>query len=254
MTVNLGQPIRAIANQEKGNQPHSMYRISFILVQPKVPENVGAAARALKTMGFSDLRIVNSTAHTAEEARRLAHGSTDILDQAAVFETLNEALHDCDFAIGTTARFRASRRDYHPPERLLDILREKGRAISHVAIVFGREETGLTNEEMALCDIATSIPMKTKHPSLNLGQSVMLYAYELSRLLRRPSGSRSPRKNEASQQALLKQKGEGLILALGVKADTPLHQRFMERLNLLRGVDLPLAQAIIERIRKKIGA
>lgn len=79
-------------------------QIHFILVEPAVPENVGAAARAMKTMGFTSLRLVNTKAHLAEEASWLAHASNEILENAQEFKTLQEAIHDIDWIIGTSAK------------------------------------------------------------------------------------------------------------------------------------------------------
>ena len=228
-----------------------MHNFYFILVEPQVPENVGAAARALNTMGFSDLRLVNSTAHKKQPARWLAHGSMHILDNAGEFDSLNEALEDCDFIIGTTARFRIRRKDYHEPEKLVDIISGKGGTINRVAILFGREETGLTNEELDCCDIVSSIPLKAEYPSLNLGQAVMLYAYELSKLVLPNSEAAEPLKHEADQHRLLRQKAENLLTELNVPNESSLFRRVMERLGLLRDVDIHLAHTMINKMAQQ---
>lgn len=151
--------------------------IFFILVEPAVPENVGASARAIKTMGFHFLRLVNPCDHLSDKARMLAHGSNDILESAQVYSSLQEAAEGLDLLIGTTANLkRSSKQDYHSSENLAAILAKKAAGLKKVGIVFGREESGLTNEELQLCDMASSIPLAAPYPSINLGQAVMIYA------------------------------------------------------------------------------
>lgn len=154
---------------------------TFILVEPAVAENVGSSARALKTMGFERLVVVNSNVHKQPEASWLAHGSADILNKIEEFDTLGAAIRDMDLVIGTTAKKRRVYEDYYTCSEIPGILDSKVDMLENVAIVFGREESGLTNEELKLCNIFTGIPMKTKYPSLNLAQSVMIYAWELSK-------------------------------------------------------------------------
>jgi len=125
-------------------------RLTIILVGPARAENVGAAARAMKTMGFRELRIVDSEAHLAPPARWVAHGSGDILDGITTYPTLAEALHDVDFTVATTARSRARFHYYATPQQLLPLLEEKAQWMTHAALVFGREDSGLSNEELAL--------------------------------------------------------------------------------------------------------
>jgi len=157
-------------------------RLSIILVEPARAENIGAAARAMKTMGLNELRIVASEAYLEPAARWVAHGSGDILDNARHFDCLAAALADVDFSIATTARSRAKFHYYATPEQLQTLLEEKQQWLGHSALIFGREDSGLTNEELALADILTGIPMQADYPSLNLGQAVMVYCYQLGRL------------------------------------------------------------------------
>ena len=156
--------------------------ISFVITEPATPENVGAAARALKTMGYSDLRLVNPCDHLSAPARWMAHASEDILEKAQVFLSLEEAVESCDFIVGTTAKQRNVRHDYLPLQQLAEFLEKKEKVIRRVAIVFGREESGLSNKELGFCDLLTTVPLNSPYPSLNLAQAVMLYAYELSSL------------------------------------------------------------------------
>ncbi|MDZ7606531.1 MAG: TrmH family RNA methyltransferase [Cyclobacteriaceae bacterium] len=104
---------------------------------------MGAAARALKTMGFSELRLVNPTNHLSDKARWLAHGSTDILDNAKVFTSLEDALIDVDFSIGTTAKERSAKQDYYPPEEAKEIVQSK-------EVRFETQQSFLDAKEVAL--------------------------------------------------------------------------------------------------------
>lgn len=109
-------------------------RVTIVLVAPARAENIGAAARAMKTMGFTDLRIVDSRA--LEPATRwVAHGSGDIIDNIEVFHTLVDALHDVDFTVATTARSRAKFHYYASPAELVPLLQEKSRWMRHAALV-----------------------------------------------------------------------------------------------------------------------
>lgn len=153
--------------------------LSFVLVHPAVSENIGSTARAIKVMGYNDLRIVNGADHLNKHALMLAHGSHDILEQALTFNTLQEAISDHDVVIGTSAKSRNS------IVKSIDISTLKTNimqdfADSKIAIVFGCEESGLSNEDLQMCHLVSHIPLATTFPSLNLSQAVMLYAYELS--------------------------------------------------------------------------
>ncbi|MFW5877486.1 MAG: tRNA/rRNA methyltransferase [bacterium] len=170
-------------------------QFTFVLVEPAVAENVGSSARALKTMGFEKLVVVNSHVHQQPEASWLAHGSADILQRIEVFDTLGAAITDMDLVIGTTAKKRRIYKDYYTCNEIPEILDSKANMLENVAVVFGREESGLTNEELKLCNIFTGIPMKTTYPSLNLAQSVMIYAWELSQY-----GNASPKSTMANSR------------------------------------------------------
>ena len=227
-----------------------MENICFILVRPKVPQNVGASARAIKTMGFKELRLVGSDLHKTEPARRLAHGSDDILSNICVFGSLKEALYDCDLIVGTTARFRRYYRDYHPLDRLIKIVEKKRSAFRKLALVFGCEESGLSNEELELCDLISTIPMKTEYPSLNLSQAVMIYAYEFSRILLPRTNYRMRSAKEASQQAILKKKISEILPELGYKKGTPFYKRVMERSAMLKSIDMRIVHSLTRKILK----
>ncbi len=219
--------------------------IYYVLVEPAVPENIGASARALKTMGFSELRLVNPTNHLSDKARWLAHGSIDILENAKIFNSLEAALIGIDFSIGTTAKDRSARQDYYTPEQAREIVNTKGNLIHNVAVVFGREESGLTNSELRLCDIASTITIKNPYPSLNLAQSVMLYAYIFS-------GLTQPLKTSESLSdvayADLKAKTIMLLQNLGIDRNENLNNRLLERLAAASADDSRLFLSLLGKL------
>jgi len=217
--------------------------IYFILVRPAVPENVGAAARALKTMGFAKLRIVGSEAHREKAARILAHASNDILDDAESFVDLPGALADIDFSVATSAKNRHDRRYSLTPAELRSSIAEKINLLSRVAIVFGCEESGLSNTELALCDTLSGIPLATDYPSLNLGQAVMLYAYELAAL----RGIESQPADVGEWRAL-KLRIEKLLENLEIEPDSKLARWADERCALLAEDDVNFLHKLLAKI------
>lgn len=152
--------------------------VTFVLVRPRYPGNIGSAARALKNMGFSKLALVRPTVLPIHpEARRLAVKAEDLLKKAKVFETIEEATQGLHFLVGTTRRTGKYRRDFVPLPELAGHL-PPGR--QKIGILFGAEERGLTNRELALCHLVTTIPTNPDFPSLNLAQAVMIIAYQLA--------------------------------------------------------------------------
>jgi tRNA/rRNA methyltransferase len=226
--------------------------VYFILVEPAVPENVGASARAIKTMNFNKLRLVNPCDYLSMEAKKLAHGSNEILSSAEVFESLDQAVQDIDLVIGTTAKSRRVKHDYYPAERLLDIIKKKGSSIQSVGIVFGREEYGLSNEEAKRCDILSTISMGVKYPSLNLSQAVMIMAYELSGL-----HSDSHRQTERNPEALTLKAARSMIeealTSIGVNQNEVLFNRIVERINMAGEDDMHLLFSVCKFFRESKG-
>ena len=224
--------------------------VSIVLVAPARAENVGAAARAMKTMGFRDLRIVDSDAHLQPAARWVAHGSGDILDNINTYPTLEQALHDVDFTVATTARSRARFHYYATPQQLLPLMAEKAAWMNHAALVFGREDSGLTNEELALADVLTGVPMVADYPSLNLGQSVMVYCYQLSALVQQtPAVSASVDEN---QLQALRLRALDLLTRLGVAEDLKLTDWLQQRIGLLEQRDTAMLHRLLHDIEKNL--
>lgn len=223
--------------------------LSFILYKPVVPENIGAAARALKTMGFNHMRLIQPCDHLSREARMLAHGSNDILENARIFGSYEEAVEDIDFKVATTAKKRSAKEDYLEPSDLRILLENKSKTTEKVAIIFGTEESGLPNEIIAACDIASSIPIARPYPSLNLGQTIMLYAYELSTL---PIQELTKDLIDQPSYDELKLRSEKILKEIGIPEDMPLYNRILERMGQLGSEDVNLLHSVTSRIRNKL--
>lgn len=224
--------------------------ISFILVDPKVPENIGASARAIKTMGFNRLVLVRPGEYMDGPSRWLAHGATDILDNADVYDSLKEATAGMDIIIGTTARYRSTKGEYTDIRDIGSLLREKCAGNTNIALVFGSEESGLSNDDMSLCDITSTVSMAAPYPSLNLSQAVMIYAYTLSDFKNPEIREDETRAGEQSL-ALLRSKAEHLLSNTVISNNKALKGRIMERLSLAAGTDIRLLHSIANALINK---
>ncbi|MGE4070090.1 MAG: RNA methyltransferase [Lysobacterales bacterium] len=152
--------------------------IASVLMQTSHPGNIGSAARALKTMGLSQLRLVAPLRFPDPEANALASGAEDILDHAQQFETLNDALADARMVFGSSDRVRGIRMlEIEPREFARHAL--DAAAVGPVAVLYGTERTGLTNEELELCQYLVTIPANPHYSSLNLASAVQVLSYEL---------------------------------------------------------------------------
>ena len=155
--------------------------LRIVLVTPRNPLNIGAAARAMSNFGFTQMRLVNPYDVAFKEARSAVR-SQYILESAQVFQTVAEAVADCSLVVGTTA---GGRRDLHLPlyrlEPAGELLREHLSAGQPAALLFGSEKFGLSNEDMSHCQWLLRIPSRAEHGSINLGQAVAICLYELRR-------------------------------------------------------------------------
>ncbi|MDX2413718.1 MAG: tRNA/rRNA methyltransferase [Bacteroidales bacterium] len=220
-------------------------KIKFILVEPKVPENIGASARAIKTMGFTSLGLVNPCKDPEGRALWLAHGSHDILENAATYLSLNEAIEGADLVIATTARKRGLQKDIVDVSDLNDFIARKKEGTKNIVLIFGREESGLSTEEMKLCDVATSISMAGTYPSLNLSQSVMIYAYELAKSSRKIKAEMNiQNKIPAESLRTLKAKVNIVLESSGIAKNENLYGRILERMGHLGDSDINLLHSI----------
>ena len=160
------------------NSALALDRVRIVLSRTSHPGNIGAAARAMKTMGLSQLWLVAPQEHPSREAWARASGAIDVLDAAHVVPTLQEALAGTVLSAAVTARRRElSLPRMHAREAAVELLQHT--AAGEVALVFGNETSGLTNEEVALCGMPVSIPANPDYSSLNLGAAVQLLCYEL---------------------------------------------------------------------------
>ncbi len=226
-------------------------KVTFVLVEPAVPGNIGATARAIKTMGFTDLRLVNTHSHLSDEARWLAHGSTDILDRAKVYQRFEDAVEDIDFCVATTAKQRMAKIDNIPVNELVPFIVQKKASIRSLAIVFGSEESGLPNAIIRSCDVAASIPMETTYPSLNLAQAVMVFAWELSGLNDPEREPIQPREFDKPHYPVFREKLIRLLETTGISKNVNLYHRILERAALLSGDDINLLLSILQRLEKR---
>ena len=154
-------------------------RLRFVLVETSRPGNIGAAARAMKTMGFTDLVLVNprfADAAQQDEAIAFASGAQDVLANARIVGSIEEALADCNYAAAVSARLREFSPPVTGPRKLAAEV--AGNAALRVALVLGNERFGLPNEIVEKCNVLINIPANPAYSSLNLGQAVQVLAYE----------------------------------------------------------------------------
>ncbi|MBP8080691.1 MAG: RNA methyltransferase [Arenimonas sp.] len=167
--------------------------LRIVLVGTQHPGNIGSAARAMKTMGLSRLMLVAPQRFPDREAYALAAGANDLLDVAEIHPSLASAVADCHLVIASTARHRTvPMPELTPREGAQRLL--AAQAAGEVALVFGRERTGLENDELQLCHAAITIPANPDYSSLNLAAAVQVLAYELrvARLAEAPAAQAAP--------------------------------------------------------------
>lgn len=165
-------------------------RLRIVLVETSHPGNIGAAARAMKNMGLRNLVLVAPKIWPAREALSRAVSALDILDHSRVVDTLQEAVADCHLVLGTSARLRNMPIPLLDPPAAAELIVDR-LVGSEVALVFGREISGLSNAELHLCHYHVHIPVNPDYTSLNLAAAVMVLSYELRKalLVRTEAGS-----------------------------------------------------------------
>lgn len=189
--------------------------------------------------------------HLSKPARKTGYQSHDILKNARVFNNLTDAVGQVDLVVGTTAKKRDGRHDYLHPRELKAIIQGKADSLQSVGFVFGREDRGLSNEELDLCDIISTIPLNDTYPSLNLSHSVMIYAYEIANLhpdSLAESGNPGTRAVEE-----LKQAAKELVQWLEIEKKTSLKKRIMDRLALANSTDIHLLLSLWKSLKHKRG-
>jgi TrmH family RNA methyltransferase len=168
----------AMAVDEDAEIASQLARVRVVLINTTHPGNIGATARAMKVMGLTSLHLVTPKIYPHAEATARASGADDLLQRAQVHESLEDALQGCGLVLGTSARLRSL------PLPLLDARRAARQAVAEsgqheVALLFGRERYGLTNEEIQRCHFLVNIPSNPEYSSLNIAQAVQIMAYEL---------------------------------------------------------------------------
>jgi tRNA/rRNA methyltransferase len=170
----------------------NLANVSVVLVGTRYPENIGAAARAMRNMGIKKLILVDpQNPDPARIGKMATHAALEVVDRMTVCSTLKEALNEYNYVVGTTARLGGQRKVVSSPSKLAQSLI----SISHqnqIAVLFGPEDRGLTNEDIRFCDILVNIPT-AEFSSLNLAQAVMVMCYELFCFSRDKSGEFAPR-------------------------------------------------------------
>ncbi|QDP00739.1 tRNA (cytosine(32)/uridine(32)-2'-O)-methyltransferase TrmJ [Thalassotalea sp. PS06] len=152
--------------------------VKIVLVNTSDCRNMGSAARAMKTMGLKNLVLVDPIEMPNGQAQALAAGATDVLANATVVSTLEEAIFDCGLVVGTSARSRTLPWPMLEPRSCGEKMVQEGKQYP-VALVFGRESSGLTNEELQLCHYHVAIPANPEYSSLNLAMAVQTLSYEV---------------------------------------------------------------------------
>jgi tRNA/rRNA methyltransferase len=163
----------------------------IVLVEPQSPGNIGMTCRAMKNMGLSQLRIVKGCDRFDTESLKFAVAARDLLESAQVFPDLASAVADCTLTVGTTRRHGKYRQEILSPPEVAARFREQVSSDCRAALVFGREDNGLTTEELSLCRWYATIPTSHEYGSLNLAQSVLLFCYELGKAAE-PVGAARP--------------------------------------------------------------
>ncbi len=159
--------------------------IRIVLVETSHPGNIGSTARAMKTMGLSNLYLVKPKQFPDRQAHEMSAGAYDILDNAVITDSLPEALNHCRLILATSARPRDIALPGLLPKACADLIAKQNDE-HEVAIVFGREHSGLTNDELLQCHYHVNIPSAAEFSSLNLSQAVQIMAYEIRMQLLSP--------------------------------------------------------------------
>ncbi len=173
----------------------ALTRVTVVLDEPQDPVNIGGVVRTMKNMGLSRLHLVQPADFDPYRIEGVAHTGRDILGATRRFDSLQDALVHAQLVVGTTARGRRVRRNYRRPrEAAAEVLAAAG-AGQEVALLFGREDRGLSNEELDHCSRIVVIPTDPEHASLNLAQAVLVLAYEIWLAANRDRPFKGPRRS-----------------------------------------------------------
>ena len=187
--------------------------IRFVLVNTSHPGNIGGVARAMKNMCLDQLVLVDPMQYPHAQATARASGADDVLNAARVYPTLEEGLADADLVFGASARLRKLSWPQVEPAEFVDKVYSQPSG-TKIAVVFGREHSGLTNEELERCHYLLNIPSNPDYSSLNIAAAVQVLAYEIHmRWLNLQSGAQEPDEKQAEEQKNLSLDGEPFATA-----------------------------------------
>ena len=227
-------------------------RVVVVLNKPRFSENIGAAARAMQNMGLNRLIVVDPETFDPEKINRMAtHAAMEVVNAITLCRTLQEALASFTYVVGTTARLGGERQVVYSPrgmaEKLIDISKE-----NDVAVVFGPEDRGLTNDEIRLCHDLVNIPTD-RFSSLNLAQAVMVICYELFTALRAETGEFIPRLAERHELDGMYEQVKDLLVRIDyIKPENPEYwmsnlRRFFTRIRL-RAKDVIIIRGLCRQV------
>jgi TrmH family RNA methyltransferase len=239
-------------------RPAEIDNLRVILVATRNPLNLGAAARAMSNFGFLRLRVVNPYALAFREARS-AVGASTVMKNAEEYSSVAEAVADCSLVVGTTTL--RNRERHQPLYRLEEAARRMRSPLAsrRVALLFGSEKVGLSNEDLSHCHWLMHIPTREAHPSMNLGQAVAVCLYELVRSGKRIAVSPKPRSAKSGELERLTSvlletlSTSGYLAKAPSEATTAKIRRLVRRLNL-EDADADLLLGMLRQIQWKIGS
>ena len=154
-------------------------QVKIILIETSNSGNIGSVLRAMKTMDFKNLCLVNPKKFPSDEVKALAANAKDMIDDVVVVDTLDKALNDIDFAVGTSSRIRKVPWPNEPLNTVAPQINKIIESKTNVGILFGREDRGLTNDELQRCNLHMHIPANEEYPVLNLAMAVQVVCYQI---------------------------------------------------------------------------
>ena len=234
--------------------------ICIVLINTSHPGNIGAAARAMKTMCLKHLVLVDPKHYPHADASARASGADDILATAKICNTLDEAIGDCGLVLGASARLRRLSWPILDPQECARVVMETPLE-NKIAIIFGHEHSGLTNEELSRCHYLVNIPSNHEYGSLNLAAAVQIIAYELMRSSQKTESVNQVKSNERlaeanDMQGFYEHLYETLLAIEFLEVDKP--RKMMNRLRRLfnraqpNKIEINILRGILTAMQKKI--